>query len=419
MAERIQISYNPRTKLHTEHRRALATQEEIDFRNNFNERRRNHALTDEELSKEKRRQRGSHVANDIKNLLIAHEFAYFNTFTSDVLALDARALLKAVQEYLIALDTPFLCILEAFYYESQGFHVHAFTDKKVDFANWVSKYGGIRVDERTVEDFQDLFGERWNLPTEIDGVEVNLYSEKIEDYPKTISYSIKKISVTKDRLPLYTPIYKHNLYDEICPNVRINGIIDDNGELIIINSNDIADYLSRKYEAINNGIDEKSFILEELAIIRRIKTRCIFQNRDFPKSKKDLLKFIKQDLERYNQTINNTSNITDINHNYHNSNTFDNDISITNVENTENINNFDTLSAVPTDFDCRIDCKKFSYVRTEAGNKEKIDIFGIIKSNTGYYRCPIPFENAVKIEKILNFANFLRLYIGYIYHIPD
>lgn len=232
--------------------------------------------------------------------------------------------------------------------------------------------------------------------------------------------------------------------------------------------NEIGEYLIRKNEAISNGISERAFILEELAIIRRLRIRYIFTNRNFPKSKMDLLKFINQDLEKY---INNTSNIAniddnlcsnivntdvtnDINNNIssinHNSNTFDNNISITNVENTdiindldnnipniddfanitnnfhvpnvhntENVPNFDTLSTVPLDSDCRIDVEKFSYVRIEAGNNKKFDLFGIIKSNTGYYRCPIPFENAMKIEENLNFANYLRLYIGYIEHIPD
>ena len=411
MAERIAIVFNPKTQLHTEHRRAMPTQEEIDYRNDFNERRRNHALTDEELSKEKRRQRGSHVANDIKNLLLAHEFKYFNTFTSDVLSNDSRELLKAVQTYLKGLDTPFLCFLEAFYYEEDGFHVHAFTDIKVDFTNWFRKYGGIKVDSINVEDFQEIFGEHWDLPTDINNIEANLYSEKIQDYPKTISYSIKKISITKDRLPLYSAIYKHNLHDyDVCPNVKISATIDDNENLIIDRTNLIADYLIRKDDAINNGIDEKSFILEELSIIRRLKTRYIFQNRKLSKSQNELLRFIKQDLERYNNAN------TDINHN---SNNLDNNISITNVENTEIINNFDVLSIVPIDSDCRIDYQKFSYVCVGTKNKEKSNNFGVIKSNTGYYRCPIPFENAVKIEKILNFANFLRLYIGYICHIPD
>lgn len=334
MAERVQISYNPRTKLHTEYRRALATQEEIAYREDFNARRRNHTLSDEELSKEKRRQRGSHVANDIKNLLIAHEFKYFCTFTSDILANDARALLKAVQQYLAEQNTPFLCILEAFYHESDGFHVHAFTDKKINFEDWFRKYGGIRVDSKSTEELEDLFGD---ISTNIDGVEVNLYSEKIEDYPKTRSYSIKKISITKDRLPLYTPIYKHNLTnDDNVPNVKIDAIIDDNGAMILNHVNEIGEYLIRKNEAISNGINERDFILEELSSIRRLKIRYIFTNRNFPKSKMDLLRFINQDLEKYN---NNTSNI-DINDNFNtNISNINNIPYITNVENTNNVPN--------------------------------------------------------------------------------
>jgi len=187
------------------------------------------ALTAEERDEENERLRIVKSRANALQRALSSSLNYAITFTTSNidLAKNGVLFLKTVANYLKKQNITFYIELENFNdFENKGFHIHGLTDKRIDFNEWIEKYGS-NVDD-------DIEEEHFNI--KIENLH-NLYCEEIySSQYKWVRYIIKKIFYTKKILERLFPnkrcrvylsnVKKINVDSDICVK-DINDIIDD------------------------------------------------------------------------------------------------------------------------------------------------------------------------------------------------
>lgn len=308
---------------------------------------------------ENQRLRTSKSRSNAKTRAMSANFTHFVTFTtSDItLAMDGKTLLTEVCNELKRQNAIYHAQLEAFENENRGFHVHGLTDREIFFDNWIINHG---FNDEKGEDLEENFEDR----------EKNLYCEEIgSSQEQCIDYFNKRIEETKRLLPSGTHIYKSNV-KKIKAETRISIYDSETNEENVLFSNERTVY---NVISIDTNDTNNHFIALNSIV-------------DYDKS----------------------------------TNTHVSCISITYNYETSHVSECSHLQKECSHLQKKRPYLQKNVLNVEEGQEEqKNRDFGVIKSNTKQKGCLIPFENAMKIKKIQNFDDFLRLYIGYICHIPD